>query len=165
MVAVIMILGGILTYTNLGQSIERQARGGNQSARMFLPLTDVRNNGIAGVVYEQGEDYLILQTPQGLRRIETKNIEDLPEIKKGQFIIAVGEGGEFNFTAKKIKIADKNDMPAIDRGIDFKFGDFNGKDPKSIPADLLYFNETERSCIKQCFELNKGPDCFKECHK
>jgi hypothetical protein len=165
MVALIMIIGGVLTYTNLGQRFEKEARAGNQPVRMFLgPMTNARSNGIAGVVYESGEDYLIIQTPQGLRRVETKNIEDLPEIKKDQFVIAVGEAGEFNFIAKKIKIVDKNAMPAVDRGIDFKFGEFNRGDKKSIPPDLLYFDETERSCIKQCFELNGNADCFKECH-
>lgn len=164
MVAMIMILGGILTYTNLGQNIEKQARGGNEPARMFLPMTNPRNNGVAGIVYEKGEGYLIVQTPQGLRRIETKDTESMPAIEKNQFIVAVGEGGEFNFSAKRIKVMDKNDMPAINRGIDFKFNGFDEKDEKSIPSDLLYFNETERSCIKQCFELSRDPSCFKECH-
>ncbi|HNY35957.1 MAG TPA: hypothetical protein PLD14_01805 [Candidatus Pacearchaeota archaeon] len=165
MVVLIMIFGGFLTYTNLGQSIEKQARMGNEPVRTFLkPLTDVRNNGIAGIIFEEGDGYLIIQTPQGLRRVETKNVEDIPEIEKGQFIITVGNGGEFNFTATKIKIVNKEDMPAINRGIDFKFKDFDNKNTKSIPPDLLYFNEVERECIRQCFELNKGPDCFKECH-
>lgn len=166
MVVLIMIFGGFLTYTNLGQNMEKQARMGNEPVRTFFkPLTDVRNNGIAGIVFEEGDGYLIIQTPQGLRRIETKNVENIPEIEKGQFIITVGNGGEFNFTATKIKIANKEDMPAINRGIDFKFKDFNNKDPRSIPPDLLYFNEVERECIRQCFELNKGPGCFKECHQ
>jgi hypothetical protein len=167
MVALIMIFGGILTYTNLGQSFEREARRGNESVKMFFrPLTDVHNNGVAGIIFESGEDYLIVQTPQGLRRIETSDVNDMPKAIKGQFIISVGSGGEFNFTANKIKVMNKEDMPSINRGIDFKFDKFNERDMNSLPPDSLYFNEAERSCIKLCFELNKkGPDCFKDCHK
>jgi hypothetical protein len=165
MVVLIMVFGGILTYTNLGQGFEKQARMGNESVRIFFkPLTDIHNNGIAGIVFEQGINYLIVQTPQGLRRIETIDIENMPVIKNGQFIITVGEGGEFNFKASKIKVMNKEDMPAVGRGIDFKFGGFNKKDV-NIPPDLLQFNETEKKCIKQCFELNRGPgQCFEECH-
>jgi hypothetical protein len=166
MVVLIMIFGGILTYTNLGQKFEREARKGNESVRAFLPLSESRNNGIAGVVSEKGEDYLIIQTPQGLRRIETKGVEDISDIEKDQFIIAVGEGDKFNFKVIKIKIADKKDMPSINRGIDLKFGDFKEKDIKFLPPELLQFDEVEKTCIKECFDLNNGPDtCFKKCHK
>jgi hypothetical protein len=166
MVILIMIFGGVLTYTNLGQSIEKQARMGNESMKvLFRPLTDARSNGVAGVVFEAGEDYLILQTPQGLRKVETEEVEDMPEIEKGQFIISVGTGGE-NFKAKKIKVTNKEDMPAVNRGIDFKFREFNDQDPKSIPPDMLYFSEIEKECIGQCFKQNnKSPDCFRECHE
>jgi hypothetical protein len=166
MVILIIIFGGILTYTNLGQNFERQARMGNETVKIFFrPLTDMHNNGIAGIIYEKGEDYLIVQTPQGLRRVEIGDVEDVSNIEKGKFIIAVGNGDKFNFIAQKIKVMNREDMPAINRGIDFKFKDFNQNDINSLPLDSLYFNETERSCIKQCFELKKqGPDCFKECH-
>ncbi|MFA5208550.1 MAG: hypothetical protein WC428_07960 [Candidatus Paceibacterota bacterium] len=151
MVVLIMIFGGILTYTNLGQSVEKQARMGNESMKMLLnPLSSARDSGVAGVVFEEGEDYLILQTPQGLRKIETREVEDIPEIEKGQFIISVGAGGE-NFKAKKIRITNREDMPAVDRGIDFKFKGFN---------------EIERECIGQCFkQKNNDSICFKECRE
>lgn len=167
MVALIMIFGGILTYTNLGQNFEKEARKGNESAMMFLrPLTEIRNSGIVGVVFEKGEDYLIIQAPQGLRRVETKDVEGTTDIKKDQFIIAVGKGEDFNFKATKIKVVDKNDMPSIGRGIDFKFGEFDKKDIKSLPSELLQFKEVEKNCIKQCFDENKKPeDCFRGCHK
>lgn len=165
MIAVIMIFGGILTYTNLGQSIQRQAMTGNSSAKMFFqPLTEARNSGVAGVVYEKGEDYLVLQTPQGLRKINTENIEDMPVVEKGQFIAAVGEGGK-NFVAKKIRLFNKEDMPAIDRGINFKFKEFNENKPDKIPSDLLYFTEEERTCVKQCLDSGSNPrECFKQCN-
>lgn len=164
MVATIMIFGGILTYTNLGQRLESQARRGNEPVGMFFkPLTDSRDNGVSGIVFEEGVDYLIIQTPQGLRRIETADI-DVSGIKKGQFVIAVGKGEDFNFKARKVKVVDREDMPAIDRGIDFKFGKFKEGGADLMPPDLLYFNEEERGCIKQCLEMKKKNECFKECH-
>ncbi|MFA5432991.1 MAG: hypothetical protein WC319_09005 [Candidatus Paceibacterota bacterium] len=164
MIAIIMILGGILTYTNLGQSFEREARRGNESVRVFFkPLINDHNNGVAGVVFEQNENYLILQTPQGMRRVEIEEVEDIPSIKKDQFVIAVGFGEKSSFKATKIMIADKGEMPSIRRGIDFKFGEF---DRKNIPPELLNFTEEEKSCIKKCFDLKKSPrECFEECHE
>jgi hypothetical protein len=161
MIAIIMVLGGVLTYTNLGQNFEREARRGNESVRVFFkPLIDDRNNGVAGIVFEQGEDYLILQTPQGLRRVDTK---DVSNIKKDQFVIAVGSGDKSSFKATRIRVVNKEDMPSVRRGIDFKFGEF---DKKNIPPELLNFTEEEKSCIKKCFELKKSPrECFEECHK
>lgn len=167
MVALIMVFGGILTYADLGQRFEGEARRGNESVRVFFqPLTEIHNNGIAGVVSEKGADYLIVETPQGLRRIETNDVQDIPDIQKDQFIIAVGNGDEFNFKVVKIRVANKEDMPSIDRGIDFKFGDLRKGDVKSLPPELLRFNEVEKKCIKQCFEANKNPEeCFSSCHK
>jgi len=164
MIAIIMVLGGILTYTNLGQSFEREARKGNESVRVFFkPLIDDRNNGVAGVVFEQGEDYLILQTPQGLRRVDTGEIEDVSNVTKDQFVIAVGVGEKSSFKATKIRVVNKEDMPSVRRGIDFKFDKF---DKKNISPELLNFTEEEKTCMKKCFEIKKSPrECFEECHK
>jgi hypothetical protein len=163
--AFIMIFGGVLTYTNLGQNFEKQARRGNGSVGMFLnPLTEIRNNGVAGIVYEVGEDYLVLQTPHGLRNVEITDIDDLPEITKDQFIIAVGKSDGFDFKAEKIKIANREDMPAVERGIDFKFNQ-GGADPKDFSPSMFYFNEEEKTCVQSCLDLESGKDCFRECRK
>jgi len=163
--AFIMIFGGILTYTNLGKNFEKQARKGNGSIGMFFnPLTEVRNNGVAGIVYEVGEDSLVLQTPHGLRNVEIGGIDDLPEITKGQFIIAVGKSDGFDFKAEKIKIADKEDMPAVERGIDFKFNQ-GEVDPKDFSPSMFYFNEEEKKCVQNCLDLENGKDCFRECRE
>lgn len=161
MAVIIMILGAVLTYTNLGQVLEREARAGNESMKvLFRPLIDERNNGVAGVVFEKGDNYLILQTPQGLKRIET---QDVSNIEKDQFIIAVGKGDKSSFKATKIKVVNKEEMPSVRRGIDFKFKNF---DKGNIPPELLNFTEEEKTCMKECFELKKGPrECFEECHQ
>jgi hypothetical protein len=165
MILSIMIFAGILTYTNLGQNFENQARLGNESARIFFrSLMDIRKNGISGIVFEKEEDYLILQTPQGLRRIETTNMENNVKVEKGQFVVIVGSGKNFNFKANKVRLANKEDLPSISRGIDFKFKEFDEKD-MNISIDLLHFDEIEKKCIKECLDLRNGSKCFKECYK
>lgn len=162
LVLFIMIFGGVLTYTNLGREFEARAREGMNPARMLLqPLTDMRNSGVAGIVFEEGEDYLILQTPQGLRNINLEGLKDLPKMEKNQFVIAVGKKDGYDFKVEKIKIVDKDDVSAIGRGIEFKFKPMDGKD---IPSDLFYFDKNKRECVKKCFHLDKErKDCFAGC--
>jgi len=168
LVSFIIVFGIISTYFNIGQSIERQARTGFAPANMFLkPLTDMRDNGVAGVVFEQTDDYLVIQTPHGLRNIETEGIENLPEINKGDFILAVGDRNGFDFKVNQIKIVDKENMGAINRGIDFKFDkNLDDKNIKNLPSNMMFFNKEDKECIKKCFEEKVNPrNCFKECHK
>jgi hypothetical protein len=171
LVIFIMLFGGILTFTNLAHGIEKQARGGGPAGMFLTPLTNMRNSGVAGIVFERGDDYLILETPHGLRNVGIENVEEVPSIEKGQFIIAVGSQDGHDFNVEKIKIVDKKDVSAIGRGIEFKFGPFVGKDLneesiKLLPPDLLYFNKQYRDCVKICFDSEiDSKDCFKECHK
>ncbi|NCB09345.1 MAG: hypothetical protein EOM73_14415 [Bacteroidia bacterium] len=164
LVLFIMFFGGILTYTNLGKAIEMQAQNGVAPARMLLrPMMDVRNNGVAGVVFEQGEDYLILQTPQGLRSVDLDNLEEIPEMEKGQFVLAVGKKEGFDFKAEKIRVTSKDEMPAVERGIKFKFRPENGED---FPSNVFYFEDKQMDCIKKCSDSGKElKECFEECRK
>lgn len=161
LVLFIMIFGGVLTYTNLGREFEARAREGMNPARMLLhPMMDVRENGVAGVVFEEGENYLILQTPQGLRNIDMNDLKDVPEIEKGQFVIAVGKKDGYDFKVEKIKVVNKEELPAIGRGIEFKFK------PSEDKENLFYFDKKEKDCVKNCFDLKREPkDCFEECRK
>lgn len=171
LVVFIMLFGGILTFTNLAHGIEKQARIGGAAGMFLRPLTDMRNSGVAGIVFESGNDYLILETPHGLRNIGIENVEEVPLIEKGQFVIAVGSQDGHNFNVQRIKIIDKKEVPAIGRGIEFKFGPFTGGDInerniKLIPSDLLNFDKQYRDCVKICFDSEiEQKDCFKKCHK
>jgi len=168
----IMVVGAILTYTNLARGFEALSQRGNMPVRMFLkPLTDMRNSGVAGIVFEAGDGYLILETTHGLRNVNIVGIDAVPQIDKGQFVIAVGSQNGRDFDAQKIKIINRQDIPAIDRGIEFKFGPFVQKDlnednVKSLPPDMFYFNKQEQDCVKNCFNTNLGPkECFAACNK
>lgn len=162
----IMVFGGVLTFTNLAQGFERQARMGNGAVNMFLkPLTEMRDRGVAGMVFEKGDDYMIIETPHGLRNIGLENVEEVPEIGEGQFIIAVGNRDGFDFSVEKIKVMSKEEMPSIGRGIEFKFENkLDEKNIKFFPANLLYFDKKDKECVKNCFNGDKEPkECFQEC--
>lgn len=155
LVVFIMLFGGILTYTNLGKEFEARARQGGPAQMLLHPMMNERDNGVAGVVFEKGEDYLILQTPQGLKTVDLKDLKDVPEIEKGQFIIAVGKKNGNDFKVEKIKVINKEDLPAINRGIEFKFNPSGDNENPSMK---------DRFCVKKCLDSG-GKDCFENCRK
>ena len=176
LVAVIVVFGGILTYTNIAQSIETEARKNSQPLGMFFnPFmrngTEVRNRGVAGMVFEAGGNYLVLETPNGLRRVDLVSIDSskLPQLKKGDFVIGVGSNRGEDFIAQDIRIIDKNDIPGVGRGIDYKFQPFldrklDENNVKSLPPSLFYFPKDDRDCIGKCFDSGApAKQCFDSC--
>ena len=157
MISIIMFFGVILTFTNISNQIENYSR--NMKERILLPFDNVRERGVSGIIYELYDDYLILQTPQGLRTVK---FDKDYKLEVGQFIISVGETKQYDFFAKDIKIIKKEEIPAVGREINFKFESFNKNG--NIPPELLLFNENEKECISDCMKSNdKKTDCFKEC--
>lgn len=160
----IMFLGGVLTYTKVAEQIEMA----NHPFGVFLMRgsLEMRDRGIAGIVFETGEDYLIVETPQGLRNISlSKMEEEVPEIEKGKFVVAIGDTDEYDFVAESIRVLEKENMPIINRGINRKFIQKpNEENIKTLPPELMYFKEKDKICIKDCFELKIHPKkCFDDC--
>ncbi len=176
LVAVIVVFGGILTYTNIAQSIEMEARKNSHPLGMFFnPFmrngTEVRNRGVAGMVFETGENYLVLQAPNGLRRVDMTGIDQdkLPQLKRGDFVIGIGGNQGEDFVAEDIRIIDRNDIPSVDRGIDYKFQPFldrklDDNNVKSLPPNLFYFPKEDQDCIGKCFDSGApAKECFDSC--
>ncbi len=171
LIVFVMFFGGILTYTQIAEQIEK----GNHPFNKFLMKgsLEMRDKGIAGIVFEIGENYLVVETPHGLRNIDLIEVdkEKLPEIKKGNFVLAVGDNKGYDFMAKNIRILDKKEMPIINRGIDNKFKPFlgnglNEENIKLLPTQLMHFETQEKECIKECFNKGNSPKkCFDECIK
>ncbi len=165
----IMLAGGVLTYTEVARKMEAQAYMGKHPASAFFKFfvgggTEMRKLGIAGTVFEIGDNYLIIETPQGLRNIRRE--EEMPEIKEGQFIIAIGSREGQDFIAKEIKITEKEEMPMIERGIDRRFKPFSGHGIQSLPPHLFLFEEDKKECLKNCFKSKPDPrECFEQCLK
>jgi len=110
---------------------------------------------------------LVIQTPHGLRNIEIGKTKDLPEINKGDFVVAVGSRNDFDFNVDQIKVVDNKKMGAINRGIDFKFEKrLDDKNIKDLPPNDMFFKKEDKECIGNCFKEKISPrECFKECHK
>jgi len=160
----IMFLGGVLTYTKVAEQIEMA----NHPFGIFLMRgsLEMRDRGIAGIVFETGEDYLIVETPQGLRNISLNKMEEeIPEIEKGKFVVAIGDTDEYDFIAESIRVLEKENMPIINRGINRKFIQKpNEENIKTLPPELMYFKEKDKVCIKDCLELKIHPKkCFDDC--
>jgi hypothetical protein len=167
----ITFFGAILTYTNVAERIEKESFK-NEAGRFFRPFVappEIRDNGMSGVIYEKGDNYLILKTPRGLMNMDIGNIEktSLEKFKVGEFVISIGQREGKNFVASKISIVRKEDIPSETRRIDYKFQGIDEKKdecPKDVPPDIMYFEEEKKECIKEC--LNSGKcikDCFAEC--
>jgi len=163
MIIFIVFFGAILTFTNLSKGIENHSRMNNDSMRILLPFAELRDKGVSGIIFEKYDDYLIIQTPQGLRRV---NFNQNNNFEIGQFIIAIGERNGYDFSAQEIKIIKKEEVPIIEREIDFKFRSFDRNKNFNLPPDLLFFKEPERECVKNCFVLKLNPkDCFENCRE
>jgi hypothetical protein len=165
----VMFLGCALAYTEVAKQIETA----NHPFGVFLMRgsLEMRDKGIAGIVFETGDNYLIVETPQGLRSIDLAKTEEMPQIEKGKFVVAIGDSDEYNFVAQNIRVLEEQDMPIINRGIDRKFKPFleqklNDENVKLLPPELMYFKEKDKKCIKDCFELKIHPKkCFDDCLK
>jgi hypothetical protein len=164
----IMIAGGVLTYTEIAKKMEAEAYLGRHPAGTFFKFfvgggTETRRLGIAGMVFEVGDNYLIIETPQGLRNIELKEGVS-SQAEKGQFVIAIGNNEGQDFVAKEIRTMEKGEAPMIERGIDRRFKPFSGQEVKSLPPHLFLFEEEKKDCVKKCFDSGIDPrECFDQC--
>lgn len=169
LIALAIFFGGILTYTNLAQRIE----AANHPFNTFLMKgsLDIREKGIAGIVFESGEDYLVIETPQGLRSISLTEINEnkMSEIEKGSMVLAIGENEDYDFIAEDIRALKEEKMKIINSGIDRKFkpilgNRLNEENIKNLPSQLMYFEASKKECIENCFKIEiKIKKCFDDC--
>jgi hypothetical protein len=151
LVAVVLCIGGALAYAGILERIEEQAFSRQIPGPIFRPFfeigPDFRDRGIAGKILELNEQYLIIKTPRGERKVNIENLEPplFNEFTAGQFIMAVGQRKDDIFFADSIKILEERDMPMIRRGIHRRFDrDFNDK--QFNPAVKQNFNDGANLC-------------------
>ncbi len=123
----VTLLGAMLTFTRLAERIERGMFDPQSPGRFFRPFMErgvgERRGGIVGRVIEVGEQYYIIQTPNGLKKVEASRLEQgmTNEIVTSSWVMAIGEkmgmGGESFFSARFIKVIDENEMPIIEHGV------------------------------------------------
>lgn len=143
LIIAVMLLGTVLTFTRLAERIERGVFSPRSPGRFFRPLMEnglgERRGGVVGMVVERGEQYLIIQTPRGLKKIDFSNLEQPPisDITTSSWIMAVGEKNKEVFYARLIKLIDEGEMPFVERGVRRHFNNsFNGLPEVPPPCGL-----------------------------
>ncbi len=164
MVSFIFLVGIILTFTNLIQRLEERSYKRIGPERFFRPLIHQefinKENGTAGRIIEIGENFVNIQTPLGIQKLDLNKVDYTSiTLKEGSFVMAVGEKEEKNvFLVEKIKVINEEEMPMLRRGINDKFGSFERRekpgflDPqKRCLFDCINEGETTSSCQTRCW--------------
>lgn len=161
LIGTIMFIGGMLTYTDVANEIERESlkEGPGRFFRPFIGSPDIRERGISGLVYEKGDGYVIVKTPRGLINVNFAPADKVEGLEEGKFIIAIGEKEGGVFIARRINVMKRGEMPSIERGITVRFKPFEGgEECTGLPP--MHFDESEKQCIKDCLEEGV---CFRDC--
>ncbi|MFA5128002.1 MAG: hypothetical protein WC457_03300 [Patescibacteria group bacterium] len=129
LIGLILIVGVALTFTNIAEHIERRAfDGSNPDGMLFRPLFGAgfskHDGGLAGKIVDISGKYIEVQTPFEVVKVDLSKLEEIPkgEIKKGVFIVAIGERKDNIFEPVNIQVMEGDDMPMIQRGVDRRFG-------------------------------------------
>ncbi|MDD2758368.1 MAG: hypothetical protein PHD72_03285 [Patescibacteria group bacterium] len=135
LVCFILIIGVILTFTDIAERIERRAFGPHPDGMFFRPFLghglDERTGGTAGRIIELGENYINIQSPRDITVVDLSHLEfplQAP-LSAGQFVIVVGERRDKIFMAKSLRIVGEGEMPMIRRGVHRRFGEFMPRTP------------------------------------
>ncbi len=169
LVAIVIIVGAILTYTDVSEKIEQQAFSEDLSGIILKPFLnrgmELRKNGLSGKISEISEDYVVMEIPSGLQKVDVQNLslDEKLELEKNKFIVVIGERGDDVFFAHQIRIVDENSIPMIRRGI--HRGQINDCDSsRSRKNGFIIKNKEMKKCMDECFELSKyRRKCFDNC--
>ncbi len=171
----VLISGGVLAFTDVSEKIEEAAYSSRPAGFFLKPFYKagfkMRERGLAGIIYEKSQEYLIIKTPHGLQRVLLNDLtlDERLSFKVGQFVMAVGERRGYDFIAHDLKIMKKGELPMTQRGINRRFGpeNFNTSTPPHLPPlEDLNFSPEVKKCLEECFVSNRVSDlCFSECLK
>ncbi|MCK4592570.1 hypothetical protein KAT63_04000 [Candidatus Parcubacteria bacterium] len=169
LIAIIMTIGGVLAYTDMSEKIEEQAFSENLSGAILKPFLNrgmgLRKNGLSGKIFEVSDDYIIMEIPSGLQKVDTRNLKSKEELEldKDQFVVVIGERKGDIFIASQIKVVDENSMPMIKRGI-YRGYRKNPSNSHLRQKGFLIQNEDMKKCMDECLELNEyRRKCFDSC--
>jgi hypothetical protein len=152
LVCFIVLAGGVLTFTSLGERIERHAFGPHPTGMIFRPFFDPgamdRSNGVAGRIIEAKDNYINIQTPRGTVKVDLSKLESFPaqELKVGAFITAIGEKKGDVFESTRIRVLNVEDIPMVGRGVDRRFGPVGSS---TRPSDSVLPPPCGADCFNQ----------------
>ncbi len=154
----VMLLGATLTFARVAERFEQGMFDPHSPSRFFRPFMErglnERRGGIVGKVVEVGEQYFVIQTPRGLKKVDVSVLEQMAaeEIAIDSWVMAVGDRDKGVFSAHLIKVVDEKDMPMIERGVRRCFG----ASSSSLPSGAM-------PCGGGCFGSSTGQPCFDKC--
>ncbi len=171
LMAIVMIFGAVLAYTDMSERIEEQAFSDGLSGAILKPFLDravgLHRNGLSGKIAEVGEDYLVMEIPRGLQKVDLQNLKSEQKLKleKDQFIVAVGERKDDIFVVSQIRIVAENEMSMIRRGIHRRqMHKCDDQCPRK--NGFIIENEEMKKCMDDCFKLGEHRrGCFDSCNK
>lgn len=169
LIVIIMITGSVLAYTDVSEKIEQQAFSENLSGTILKPFLNcgigLHKNGLSGKIFEVSDDYIIIEIPSGLQKVDVYNLrsEEKSGLDKNEFIIAIGERKDNVFIASQIRIVDQDSMPMIRRGIN-RSVHYNQINPYSKRNRFLIQDEDMKKCMNECLKLSEyRRKCFDSC--
>lgn len=125
LVGIVIALGGILTYTNIAEVLEREGYGPGPQGRLIRPFLhnpfSNRKYGVVGMIVGFERDAILLETPDGIRNVVIPDAAICARLQFGQLIAVVGDLRGNTFVAQKYRIIDQARVPLIRRGILIRF--------------------------------------------
>ncbi len=126
----IIILGSsALAYTDIANSLEQHVYKSEENIpflKSFFNCSHHANNrGVMGIIQEVKPDELYIKTPHGFLTINLSEYQIQQDFKVGQFIMAIGTRNKNFFIAKRVRIANQDNLPVINRHIRHRFYNLN----------------------------------------
>lgn len=123
LIALVFLSGSVLALTDMNERIEEQVfEGCGGPGVIFKPFIEKgvgpRKKGVVGRIVEIGDDYLILESPHGLDRLDLSRLEKRGYYEKGDFVIAFGDRVNGGFMVQGIKAIERYGLPMIRRGVE-----------------------------------------------
>lgn len=116
----VLLTSSVFAFSGVVEKIEEHVfRNKNFNFISKPKIFEGNRNGMAGIILEKGEGYLILQTPIGEERVEVRL--ELDEFEIGDFALMIGERQGNEFIVRQIMIHPTSSMPLMQRNIRSKF--------------------------------------------
>jgi len=154
LVVFVVLLGGVLALTNIAEQIEQGMYNSHSAGQIIHPFLgrglSNRARGLSGRVIEVGADFVNVQTPWEIIRVDMSALSLPVDIEAGEFMIAVGHRQANGFVAEALHALEEDDMPMIGRGVRRQFGNYRPMVPGCLQA-CFGADTPSGTCREACF--------------
>jgi hypothetical protein len=130
LIGFVIIAGGGLAFTNIGEQIEQETFSSRPTGIFFQPFLQYdfmnRTRSVAGRISEIGKDYIIIQTPRDIVKVNLNAIKKplQKNLTEGMFVIIIGERQGNLFRAYDLRLVGNEENRIIQHGVRQRFGIF-----------------------------------------